>query len=49
MLSLWAGFEDQREVKAEAQPSVVAMSREHVTDEDVEVFTRVLDLSTQVS
>ena len=36
-------------MKAEARPSVVAMSREHVTDEDVEVFTRVLDMSTQVS
>uniref|UniRef100_A0A667Z5Q1 histone acetyltransferase n=1 Tax=Myripristis murdjan TaxID=586833 RepID=A0A667Z5Q1_9TELE len=34
-------------VKQEAQAGFVAMSRDHVTDEDVEMFTRVQELSAQ--
>ncbi|KAG7279587.1 hypothetical protein CRUP_034175 [Coryphaenoides rupestris] len=42
------GFRDQPEGNThQAQPGPVAMSRDHVTDEDLEVFARVQELSTQ--
>lgn len=42
------GHMGELRVKQEAQAGFVAMSRDHVTDEDVEMFTRVQELSAQV-
>lgn len=35
-------------VKQEAQTDFAAMSRDHVTEEDIETFTRVQELAVQV-
>lgn len=43
------GHRDELRVKHENQAGFVAMSRDHVTEEDVLMFTRVQELSAQVS
>ena len=42
------GCEGQLRVKQETQAAVVAVARDHVTVEDVEMFQRVQELSCQV-
>ncbi|XP_047464465.1 histone acetyltransferase KAT6B isoform X2 [Mugil cephalus] len=41
------GHSDELRVKQEARADFAAMSRDHVTEEDVETFTRVQDLAAQ--
>lgn len=42
------GHNGELRVKQEAQTDFAAMSRDHVTEEDVEMFTRVQELAAQV-
>lgn len=42
------GHSDELHVKQEAQADFAAMSRDHVTEEDIETFTRVQELAAQV-
>ncbi|XP_054622486.1 histone acetyltransferase KAT6B isoform X2 [Dunckerocampus dactyliophorus] len=42
-----AGHNGEFQVKREATSSLAAMSRDHVTDEDIETFTRVQEVAAQ--
>ena len=42
------GHDVEQHVKREAPVDFVAMSRDHVTEEDIETFTRVQELAAQV-
>lgn len=45
---LVTGLNWELHVKQEAQMDFVAMSRDHVTEEDIETFTHVQELAAQV-
>lgn len=42
------GHNGELRVKQEARADFAAMSRDHVTEEDIETFTRVQELAAQV-
>lgn len=42
------GFSGELHLKQEAQATFAAMSREHVTEEDIETFMHVRELAMQV-
>lgn len=42
------GHNGELRVKQETQLDFAAMSRDHVTEDDIETFTRVQELATQV-
>ena len=54
LMSVWrcacraAGYGGELRVKQEAHADFAAMSREHVTEEDIETFTHVQELAVQV-